>query len=381
MFEILFDLLKMTVAKVVAKQVSVQVDNFFIKRRITAKIESAVANVLESLTPFFAAEKLSSEDQKILFEVFSHEIDSILESPAQIFQSSLDGQKLYDAVYAEGKLPPQILALSLEHIYSLLFPQLANLVFALPPIISQWQAEGFRESFRRLDDITVTLELIGKRLEASSEAAHSSPDRLLGRVRQNLLQRVEFHLELAGLRGDRPDALPLEKLFVEPEVLSKKEYQARNSYKYPKKRSATEIDRATIFSASKSRNVIVGSPGSGKTTLCLWLQRKLLLDTSQRLPVRTRLREIGKRENIPSLFELIRDSVGIHNRDEVTPEIARHWIDSGQVLLILDGFDEVATPMRDQVEDWINQLASGVIASNQYQFNQRGSIETDSGRP
>lgn len=338
--ELLFEILKNVVAKALARQAVLNTESFFQRRRVLAKIEETIATVLESLAPFFLTEKIDEDGQRVIFEVFQREIDRVLEEPAEIFEASFDGQKLYDKVYANGNLPRDVVDFQLEQVYSLVFPQLSNLIFALPPIVSQWKAEGYRENFKRLDDISQTLGSIGRKLDASSEAVQLGQDKLLARIRQNISQRVDFQLELTGLRGERPDALPLEKLFVEPEVIPLDEKKERKK-KLDGERQSKSPTLLERFSARGCRMLLVGSPGSGKTTFCLWLQRQLLIDSAQWLAVRFRLREISQRPALPSLHDLMRESAGTHNKDELDIGSVRKWLAEDNVIVMLDGFDEV----------------------------------------
>ena len=135
--EFLFEILKSVVGKAVAHGVAISAEGFFQKRRIFSRVDDAVAKVLESLGPFFVTEGLTPDQQKLLFQVFSDEMEKLLDDPDALFKASLDGQKLYDRLYTASGLPREIVSGNLSHVYSLVFPQLANLVFVMPPLIAQ----------------------------------------------------------------------------------------------------------------------------------------------------------------------------------------------------------------------------------------------------
>lgn len=141
-------------------------------------------------------------------------------TPQEFFAASMDGQKLFDRRYENGRLPEAIRDEGLEDLYALIFPQIANLVCMYPPAVEAWKVEGYKEGFRRFDDIAVTLGTVAKNLDTLVSKDANTADGLLIRVRQSLAQRVEFQLNLTGLRGDRPDAVPIEQCFVVPELAS-----------------------------------------------------------------------------------------------------------------------------------------------------------------
>jgi hypothetical protein len=267
---------------------------------------------------------------------------------------------LFDQRYADGQFPKDILDEGLKDLYALVFPQIANLVCMYPPAVEAWKVEGFRDNFRRLDDIATTLGTVAKNMDTLLARDISAADGLLIRVRQSLAQRVEFQLDLTGLRGDRPDAVPIEQCFVIPELGRLVEETTEHSNLKKLIKIGTESEITNTFTVPAFRGLVIGAPGSGKSTWSRWLQKLRLTQNEPSLAMLIRLRDLVKHENIPSYIDLVREAAGTHLRDEVSPITVREWCQSGVITLILDGFDEVPPAKRDSVLQWIIDLGNVV---------------------
>ncbi len=351
---LLFEGVKKVVFAAISKRVVLTGENFLTRRKVESRIDDSIAQVIEKLLPFFENERLSEQKRLVLISNCTHELSEIVEDPQELFAASLDGQKVFDRRYEKGRLPQGIRDEDLEDLYALVFPQVANLVCAYPPALEQWKIEGYRDGFRRLDDIAATLGSVANKLDQLTSKDAQTADVLLSRVRQSLTQRVEFQLDLTGLRGDRPDAVPLEKCFVVPEL--SRTVEKRRSGKQKELRIGDEANVLTSFSGPSIRAIIVGSPGAGKSTWSRWLQRQQLTNNQSRLAILVRLRDLIKAPTFPSQQYLIREAAGTHLREEVDSTVAGKWCRSGAVTFILDGFDEVPPSRRDSVLSWITEL-------------------------
>jgi GTPase SAR1 family protein len=102
--------------------------------------------------------------------------------------------------------------------------------------------------------------------------------------------------------------------------------------------------------------LVLGAPGSGKTTMLLELARDLLAraaqDERQPMPVVFNLSSWAERR--PSIAAWLVDELSA--RYDVPRSIGELWVDSDQVLPLLDGLDEVAPEHRAACVEAINQF-------------------------
>ena len=100
--------------------------------------------------------------------------------------------------------------------------------------------------------------------------------------------------------------------------------------------------------------LILGEPGSGKTTTLLSLARQLLdqaLESDQnRLPV---IFNLSSWRHEPMEQWLIKE---LNSKYQIPKAIGRRWVDEQQLLLLLDGLDEVAPERRTACVSSLNQF-------------------------
>ncbi|GAA5073366.1 NACHT domain-containing protein [Nocardia iowensis] len=121
-------------------------------------------------------------------------------------------------------------------------------------------------------------------------------------------------------------------------------------------------ERVEAALSRKSRILLRGEAGSGKTTLLRWLATTAarasftgeLATWNGLVPVLLRLRSYASRE-LPKLHELLDDAAGL-----ITSHMPNGWIDrlltDGQILLLIDGVDELVPADRHRVREWITLL-------------------------
>jgi len=103
--------------------------------------------------------------------------------------------------------------------------------------------------------------------------------------------------------------------------------------------------------------LILGEPGAGKTTTLLELTRDLLnianKDLTQPIPVVFNLSS-WKRGKQSISHWLVEE---LNTKYQVSREIAKNWVQAGQLLLLLDGLDEVNAQHREACVIAINQFS------------------------
>lgn len=109
-----------------------------------------------------------------------------------------------------------------------------------------------------------------------------------------------------------------------------------------------------VFDRLQGKMLILGEPGSGKTTTLLTLARDLLLraewDSAHPMPVVFNLSSWA--QNRKPLNEWMMDELNL--KYQVPRKMGQQWIEGEQILPLLDGLDEVAEEHRDACVDMIN---------------------------
>src|SRR5262249_33224625 len=112
------------------------------------------------------------------------------------------------------------------------------------------------------------------------------------------------------------------------------------------------------------RNIIIGAPGSGKSTFLEWLQlrlasveEELVLAGQQAVPMLLRVRQLDA-QNLPRGRSLIEYATASKDRATLMPP---EWVDrqmkQGRFLFMLDGLDETEPELRDRyVIPWLQEL-------------------------
>lgn len=352
--EIVLSLVINLISDAIAGGVTLASRPYFERRKIQRRIEDATAEVVEPLLPFLAHEGVKEHYQLLLIETCVTELRPLANSPQTLFRGSLNGQKIFDELYTSNPLPTAILDAGLKDVYTLLFPRIATLLCRIPSAVKDWEAEAWTENFRRLDDLTIQLRSLFVRVDQMATEGIRDADETLSLARRTLAQKIGFELDLTGLRADRPLSGNFQDFFVHPRL--------RQLIDAPVAPTVDTPDDAFYsFTSRATRVALVGPPGAGKSTWTKWLQREAVTARWQGIAARIELRHLTTAA-LPSIQQVIRDTVGKHVAEELTPSKIRSWIARDLVLFIFDGFDEVRPTDRDQILDWIISLAGAARA-------------------
>ncbi len=139
------------------------------------------------------------------------------------------------------------------------------------------------------------------------------------------------------------------------------------------------ISIAQVFDDATGELLILGEPGAGKTTLLLQLARNLLLraehDPSHPLPAILNLSSWAEKR--PPLISWITDE--LYDKYAVPRSLAASWLASNQMILLLDGLDEVAQPQRSACITALNMyrqehhLTSMVVCSRSIEYTSQSA--------
>lgn len=348
------------VLEAVKARVEYTSESYFVQRRIKSQIENAVAQVVEPLLPFLKLEGLDEGRQQLLVETCVREMRELLREPSKLFQASLDGAKLFQQFYAGRSYPEEIRDERLEGIYERVGPQIGSLLCEIPLVVGEWKREKWREDYRRLDEIALQLRKFFERFDAETKAATRESDDVLRRLRQTLELRVRMQVDLAGLRTEQPLVGKLAQLFVHPELVGVLWPQEGSNDEGPTVvRLADETEALAYFLRDYRRALLIGPPGSGKSTWAKWLQVRALGEKWHGAAIRIELRRLAIGQ-LPSYMDLLRKEAGANLAEELNTDRIRGWVNAGRIVFLLDGFDELPVDRRDDLQQWIQDLSSMV---------------------
>lgn len=169
-------------------------------------------------------------------------------------------------------------------------------------------------------------------LAATSEDSIASFELALDRY---LTGCITAHSRITPPNFGNARRVDLEDLFVEPRIVSSGDGRANSD---PPSDVAGFLERL-------DRAVLLGDPGGGKSTVCIWatLQRAKQAKASQesRIPIHVVLRDLGTSES-GSIIDFIRADFRSRYQVDPVPDGLVAWIlASGRAVVFFDGLDEL----------------------------------------
>jgi HEAT repeat protein/energy-coupling factor transporter ATP-binding protein EcfA2 len=166
------------------------------------------------------------------------------------------------------------------------------------------------------------------------------------------------------------EAILLNKLDRQSELIE--EQRLRAQLKKGNESRPLSLQQMLLQDAFK-KVVILGDPGSGKTTLLNYLaliaseetSQLVLLKSKELLPIFIRIRDYEKHENniLKYLYGEFKDNFQIAN---IPNGILEYWLSNGEILLLIDGLDEVASETKrnrvvEKIHSFLEQFPSNNV--------------------
>ncbi len=356
---------------------------------VIRQVEDSAAAASQSLTRFFLNQQLTEQQVTDLLDSFAR-LRELLKLD-DIANPNVTPETVVDGLLADLRWPEAMRQAGHDAVYRVALHSVVQVLMLVGPVMAEWQKLSFSSTFElprrvvnRLNQISEQLGILGRAGQVAADERYELS------YRDYLLQR--FHRVEAGtIRMTTNLDVDLRELFVMPRVLVRPLPEKSDSaapttdaaalmdlaaarkffagggepdeYTEPMKHEEAGIP-ALDQTNRYPRNVIVGVPGSGKSTFLEWLQLKLasveeelVIAGGQAIPVLLRVRQLDPR-NLPCGSELIEKATASRDRAALMPLgwIDRHMKD-GRVLFMLDGLDEVEPELRDNyVLPWLRDI-------------------------
>jgi hypothetical protein len=355
---------------------------------VIRQVQDSAGAASQSLTRFFRNEQLNKQQVADMLDGFAT-LGNRLKLD-DIANPNVTPETLVDALLADLPCPEAVQQADHDATYRVALHSVVQVLMFVGTVMAEWQKLNFSSTFElprrvvnRLNQISEQLDTLGRSGQAAADERYELS------YRDYLLQR--FHRVEAGtVRMTTNLAVDLRELFVMPHVLARAldqtsndtepdeaarlmdlaaarevfgGYGGRRARAKPTKKDDNGI---SAFERVKrySHNVIVGIPGSGKSTFLEWLQLKLaaaeeelIMAGEQAIPLLLRVRQLDLRD-LPRGAALIEKATASKDRAALMPP---GWIDrqmrEGRVLFMLDGLDETEPELRDRyVLPWLKDL-------------------------
>lgn len=358
------------------------------RNAVIRQVQESADAASQSLIRFFVNQQLTEQQVADILIGFATLNDHL--KLDDISRTNVAPETIVEILLPDLPCPEKVQQEGSDAVYRVALHSVVQVLMFVGPVMAEWQKLNFSTTFElpgkvvnRLNQISDQLGVFGRSGQVATDERYELS------FRDYLMQRF-YRVEAGTVRMTTNLDVDLRELFVMPCIQQRP--LPKKSGKGDSKDVAEFMDLAAargIFSQNSNfgekteskkkktkkisaldqvkrnpRNVIVGLPGSGKSTFFEWLQIKiasgeeeLIMDGEQAIPLLLRVRQLDI-ENLPQGAAIIEKATASKDRAKLMPsEWIQRQMEKGRVLFMLDGLDETEPELRDQyLIPWLKEL-------------------------
>lgn len=362
----------------------------------TAKIESRLRRNQVTRTIEEAADAASQSITRLLLNerLALPQVDALVASYADL-GDHLELDTIGNANVAPESivetLPPHLRTPALggderlASIYRVALHGIVQAVTLIGPVMAEWRRVGFSTTFEVLRRVVDRLNRMSQQLEVLGHAGPEAADERYELIYRDYLMQRFHRVETGTVKMTTNLDVDLRELFVMPRVLPRKgdsttggtgvvdlmnlsaaRKRFQPTHETPPNQETDEKEKpglpALDLLPRGQRWVIVGTPGSGKSTFFEWLQIRvamaeeveLILAGGQAIPLLLRVRQLDPND-LPTGPGLIASATASGDQAKLAPPGWLHrMMEQGRVVFMLDGLDEIEPVLlRERLLPWL----------------------------
>lgn len=376
MLDLAVEVLDGIFADIFTSQTKAKIGNYLDRRNVERTISRCAEAPAQSIESYFVNENIGEEKAKLVLDEVRKAIKTSHIDARMLAESSLNAEKLTGIILSKYPIPKNVRDEGLEYPFQMALQISSDSLCNVGVRFAEWEKEAWRRTYDSLDKLLQNQDEI---LRIVGPAGEGSADERFARIYRSHLLRGLARIDASTFRVSSSLFLDLSTVFVQSDVVaargkSQSEKTSKNEQFASLEEARRQILRFDDNSHEKSRtpaekfilknrkSCIVGLPGSGKSTL---LQHVLLStakgkltfgDSNSPIPILLKAKELHP-DDLPGPDDLLVVGVGAGKVvSGVRPGFVRRQLQSGNLLLLLDGLDEVVTSKRETVLEWLSDL-------------------------
>lgn len=330
-------------------------NDYLAARKVSRQFEDIADKVGKSLLPVFESYELEENSLECIATEVGKTISSNKITAKLLAELSYNHTKLYEHLLNTNIQRSRELSDVEYALYRRCLNLSAQYIIDLAPQLPEYISQNFTEILNRFDRLSETIYKVLDDLEALMASSYTQ-----NRTRQ----LADFERDYRATIARKFDKLDLFGVDV---TRKSKRYQlsiayvaldVNDEYGNEEYEGHMRVEKGLM---NTPYGCIIGEAGTGKTTLLQWLAvnsatknlQEYIPDLKDTLPVIIELRRYTEGE--PSIDYFIKQLI-----PDIYSGIPKKWIiqmlESGKVLLLVDGLDEIPSQKRNKIIDWLEDL-------------------------